>query len=510
VTRVLLPPRALLAKELRALLPVCAGTALVIGAASVMSGGFAVAGLLAFVLGSAALGAQAVGHEYTHGTLDSFLVQPADRRQLFATKLVALAGPLVLLTALAWYMVSARPGRILYLQWQGLDSNALLAVSALALFVAPALTMIARGVLGGAVFTLALPMVLLVVGDLAGVMRYGAAAAADVDAFKSAVVSWGIVVSCVVGGTTGWMLFVRLETDATPGLAVPTIAWGRSRGEPVRPRIRHPIALLLRKELRIQQMTFVVAGLYAALVLAAAGIEWRAPGTMRQAMDALTILTTAMLALLAGALASADERHLGTHAWQLLQPVSSRTQWTIKAGAAFGCALLLGVAMPVFLATLQPGVMDAVGRMGVRPLTATVLLMTSVSLYVSSLSTSGVRALVISLGVVFGAWVLTGVVSVLLWEPAPAAVLRQAASVLREAAPVGADTLRWLTGAVILVAIGALAAMLTWFAGTNHRTIGAGTGVRVRQAAVLGIALAMSVALFNLMALTSMPVIGAR
>jgi hypothetical protein len=554
MTRPWLPRRSLLAKEVRALFPIWLGTALVIGAASFVGGGFALPGLLAFVLGSVALGAQTIGHEYTHRTLDTLLAQPVDRRQLFLTKLAALAGPLVLLTALVWHLTSARPGHIVYLQQQGLGSSALLAVPALAFFVAPLLTMVARGTLGGAVFTLAVPMVLVLAGDLAGVVRYGSGAAADIDALKVAVVWWGTVAACAAGGVAGWMRFQRLEASecATADVEIvlrflrgaPTAparrgppeggpydwrssgsapasggpmesphSWGPPSGGPGahdRRKRRHPIALLVRKELRIQQITFVLGGLYAALALVAVAIEWWAPGATRQLMEAITVLTIAMLALLAGAVASADERHMGTHAWQLLQPVSSRTQWAIKAGVAFGCALLFGVALPVLLAVLQPGVSDAVGRMGLVRLTTTMALLTSVSLYVSSLGTSGIRALVISLGAVLGGWVLAGMVSVLLWEPASALVLREMASGLRQAFSMPADTLRLLAGGAVLLAIGVLGVMLTWFAMRNHRTAGTPAAVILPQVGALVLILAVCVALFNLMALAALPLASPR
>jgi hypothetical protein len=106
-------------------------------------------------------------------------------------------------------------------------------------------------------------------------------------------------------------------------------------------------------------------------------------------IDALAVLYFGILTILIGSLASAEERQLGTLEWQSLLPVASWKQWMLKAGVVFGLVSLLGIALPAII-------------MGAVP----VLFITTLSLYVSSLSTSGVRAMVATLPSLVGMFVL--------------------------------------------------------------------------------------------------------
>jgi hypothetical protein len=155
----------------------------------------------------------------------------------------------------------------------------------------------------------------------------------------------------------------------------------------------------VKKELRIQQLTMVVGAIY--------GIGWFAtgvagryfPDSIYMSPGALTLLYGPLLALLAGSLASAEERQLGTLEWQLLLPMAVWKQWFAKVGVALALALLLGLGLPVLVASISPSFL------GVRldgSLAALVVLLATVALYVSSFSPSGVRALLVSLPVVFG------------------------------------------------------------------------------------------------------------
>ena len=68
--------------------------------------------------------------------------------------------------------------------------------------------------------------------------------------------------------------------------------------------------------------------------------------------------------LLAGSLASAEERQLGTLEWHALLPMSARTQWMVKVGVTVGVACALGMALPTALASMM-GSREI--RVGVQP-----------------------------------------------------------------------------------------------------------------------------------------------
>ena len=69
------------------------------------------AAMLAYVLGSVALGALSMGHEYTGRTLTLLLSLPAHRRRLYLVKLGVLIAMLVTLGALASSLIFVRRRR---------------------------------------------------------------------------------------------------------------------------------------------------------------------------------------------------------------------------------------------------------------------------------------------------------------------------------------------------------------------------------------------------------------
>ena len=149
----------------------------------------------------------------------------------------------------------------------------------------------------------------------------------------------------------------------------------------------------MKKELGLQQLAFAVAGIYL--------LGWMFTPVLRRTdlrydnlFGAMTFVSSGLLAVLIGSLASAEERHLSTAPWQLLLPMASWKQWIMKAGTALGLAMLLAVALPGLLILLSGGPV----RIGAG-YACVILLLTAVSLYVSSLSTSGLRALLLSVPV---------------------------------------------------------------------------------------------------------------
>lgn len=103
-----------------------------------------------------------------------------------------------------------------------------------------------------------------------------------------------------------------------------------------------------------------------------------------------------LVAVLIGSLASAQERQFGTAEWQALVPVASSRQWFVKIGVAFFLALAFFATAIVFARlTLPPG--DGPSARALLLLGVGLVLWTSAGLYASSLSTSGVRALALSL-----------------------------------------------------------------------------------------------------------------
>ena len=403
----LLPPDV--TKEIRALLPVWLACMTTIGAAAIFSSGRALtwvthgtvlrAGILAYVFGCAALGAFSIGHEYSNRTLPLLLSLPASRRRLFTVKLTVLTAMLIGLSVVAMTGVLDRLLR------GGLSDAAVVGLLSFlgGLFLAPWLTMVCRNPLAGAVFAIAIEGSMLAVGELVAILTYGASLAhsGDADRVKLAVASWGMLLICAAAAVASWRMFMRLEAidgrdshirlphwlRGPATLAAPGVARGRGV---------HPMWWLARKELHLQQLTFVVAGIYLLGWIAILRRGAVLGGTLDQPLLMWTVMFGGVEALLSGSLASAEERQFGTLESQVLLPMSTAKQWTVKAGMALGLTLVLAVGLPTLLGYLSlPAEALRIDSWYV----GMVIVLAAGSLYVSSLCSSGLRALLMSLPV---------------------------------------------------------------------------------------------------------------
>lgn len=370
-------------KELRALLPlwsVCTG--LVLATTVVTLREYEGIAILAYGLGSCALGAHAFGHEYSHRTLAHALAQPLNRWWLLLVKLVTLTA-LVTLLGLAGHATvlqefdkpPAPPDVIARLVW------------AIAVLLAPAMTLLCRSTLAGAIFSASLPATIGLVGGLIGIYRFDPDFGA-VDRFQEAFFWRSIPALLALAVIVGWWAFMRLEAIEGRGRELHWPEWLRMGGTASR---GGPVRQLIAKELRLQQMVFAIAAIYvvmAGVVLTRHAIN---PAFEVTALVPVTYMYGALLALLAGALASAEERQLRMLEPQLLLPMAAWQQWLVKVAVVFALGALLSVALPTgvmfFLRETRketvpwPNLLLIVG------------VLASASLFVSSLTTSGVRAI---------------------------------------------------------------------------------------------------------------------
>lgn len=461
-------------KEIRALFPTYAAALVTIVVGSFGQGYTLIAaGLLAFVFGSIALGAQSFGHEYSHRTLGLLLSQPSDRRRVFFYKLAVLVAMLLTLTAVTLLMFrdviqrAASPHT---------EPSMLILAAACGLFIAPWLTLVSRNTLAAVVFTIAIPGLLAVGSDLAGAAIYGIENSGQIDRFKTLVFWPGMVTICAIGSVASWRRFMRLEVIEGHGPAMQLPEWLRGRSEamadaPSRPR--HFVLMLLAKELRLQQMAFVVAALFTVGWLAMTAFERWGPDPQRLPLNSLAMLYGCVVAMLIGAMASAEERQLGTAEWHLLLPMPAWQQWAIKSGVALGLAVLLAVVLPAALRYFSPAGDDIhqVARAW-RKTAGIVVVLASVSLYLSTLCTSGVRALALTFPTIVAAF---------LYVETVATTIGRAIFLL--VYPVGwRSFLRPVDPSLVFLAIGGgLVALLLCLAFRNHRWADRSTARTVKQ-----------------------------
>ena len=125
-------------------------------------------------------------------------------------------------------------------------------------------------------------------------------------------------------------------------------------------------------------------------------LRHRVPEAETVPLGVLTTLYIGVLSMLIGSLASAEERQFGTLETQIMLPMEAWRQWAVKAGVAMGLALLLAAGLLMLLWSVNPPDVR-LDPLPLWPAAVGVLLVTASSLYVSTMSIGGVKAMVWSL-----------------------------------------------------------------------------------------------------------------
>jgi ABC-type transport system involved in multi-copper enzyme maturation permease subunit len=357
-----------------------------------------------YFLGAMALGALSMGHEYSHRTLTLLLSQPVRRGRVFAQKQGVLAALLLTLFIAAIFVMSYATGRPV----TGHSSQrtaALVLPVAYGLLLAPCLTMLCRSAIAGTVFSLAIPGLLFTAGELVAATKYGGHSQAE---HLSMAVVWGSALGlCAIGGVMSWWTFMRLEATEGHGTEIRLPRWLRlSRAVSASPGLtrHHPVWLLVKKELRLQQMTLAISGLYVAGWAGVVAMRYLNPHIGLDFFNVLIVFYSGLIALLIGSLACADERQMRTLECQVLLPMATWKQWIVKVAVVLGLSIILALGLPQLLtggmAWLPSDVQHGPLAWALRALPVVVL--TIGSLYVSSLCTSGLWALLMSLPAMLG------------------------------------------------------------------------------------------------------------
>lgn len=447
-------------KEARALLPLWALSVAALVAAlqwpSVLS---LSTGLAAYLLGSTALGAHAIGHEYAHRTMPMLLAQPADRRRVLGWKLGVLAVLLLTIAPLAWYVL-----RDSAVRWTSVPSGdgwpiadptwraaAVLALPvAIGGMVAPWLTMVCRGALAGMLFSAAAAgcvwqAIVLVVWLGPG------APDGHLDRVALNYLPTVLIPLCFVSAALGWRRFMHLEAiDGSPSL------FNRHWLRPAEGTREHrPIAALVVKELHLQQMTFVLMAFHV-VGLSVSSFAGRLVPPWVFPFAAVNVIYGLILAIVAGALASAEERAHGVVEWHWQHPAAAWRQWIVKVAVLAVVALSCGVALSrvLDLVLLQSAFRTPVWTMAIA-----VTVLAVGSLYVSSIARSGVHAMVLCLPFGMGAAVF------LRWASDLAEWIAPRGEVAGPTAALG----NWFSGTPLAYATAvALMGTLLWFSFVNH------------------------------------------
>jgi ABC-type transport system involved in multi-copper enzyme maturation permease subunit len=416
-----------LGKEFRAQMP---GALLAIVAPSLlmMSGdrdGAHQLATTAYVLGCAVLGATAFGAEFDQRTMGSLLTQPLRRGTLFADKLLVL-GLLLAVAASQYFLcdevwVHHEP-RV----WvEGMEATLAALISfagppLIAFCTGPLLSLRTRNTLAGAVFTIAMPLVLILTGQvILGQTWKWRHPHEELAEFAPHLEAWCWTVLplyALVSTWLGWFTFKTLELpgEERSGGEAHAVAVLMDRGlKAVWPHGgANGNAMLLRKELRLQ----VVPWLVSLLLLVSWALLWACRpddtdpanpqrGSMISELTlSLAFIFGGMNLLFIGSACIAEERQLGTLDWQLTCPATVRRQWWVKAGVAMVLSLLLGLALPTAMVFSMSGHARWAEMVPGEPWQILVqvevgLLVAALAIYGSSLSRNSIKAACTTMGV---------------------------------------------------------------------------------------------------------------
>lgn len=375
-----------------------------------------------FALGCVFMGALAFGAEFQQGTIDLLLVQPLRRSFIWREKMIVLGMGLAVGTAALSAVLLLFRSKVFaddHSAWLGLAFIPLSAFCA-----TPLLTLLSRSSLVGVLASFLVPIVILSLNSV------GPSKSPRHEEIRAAVL---LLAYCGVSYWLGRRRFEKLQ--AVDEFSLP---FTREMGVPagveavlLRPfravstGISGRFGALLKKELRLQLISFVAAGLFFAAIAIESvvlALRYRSGKEDLWAWGLFSVTFFGFIAILpamVGAMSVAEEKTWGVADWQLTLPPSIRQQWTVKMLVTLSTSLLLGFLLPwgLMWALIQLG--SLLGREGfvhgavdLPPIELFVwlflgqLLLTSLAIYASSLAGSTARSILLAFGMLVAAGVL--------------------------------------------------------------------------------------------------------
>ena len=311
--------------------------------------------VIGILLGIPLLVALPLGNEFQHRTLSLLLSQPVERMEIWGEKLIVTV--VAVLTAfLCFYLTLRATG--LGQSWEvwAFGGAWIVAITASATFW----TLFARSTVGGVVLNIGVQCFVAFTvsrANLAAWLR----ARGYLSPLNPIAVS-GVVFAflCYAGGMLwlGGRMLARFQATGGMGsddllMAGPDVIPGALGGW-LRCRPTGTVLNLIRKELRLLRPVWLLSLLaavgWACLSLFGLLYERRSTENFQIAMVTVGVISTLMIATLAGSLSLGEEMTSGTHAWHLTLPVSARRQWFIKLCMALFAGLVGAGLLPMLIA----------------------------------------------------------------------------------------------------------------------------------------------------------------
>ena len=303
-----------------------------------------------FVVGIALAAALPFGSEFQQRTMVLLISQPISRGRIWFEKWVILAVAIGIIGAISVLLTPDAVAR-----QEGVRYFAALYVAAV-VCSASYWTLVARSTVGGAVFSMSVPFMLVLGITFVVDATLAPTAAADGQG-RRLTFGWVAVLYSLTMLWLGWRRFANLQvTHASGESAGPggglgasrTLAW--LRADPAR-----SLRNLLVNEVHLHRPTFLVAAVLSGAWLAVLGTSAMQPARgqfFEVALNVVAMCHVVLVFLMAGCVSGGEEASLGVRTWQLTLPVSARRLWLVKLGAAALVAGVLGYALPRILGTL--------------------------------------------------------------------------------------------------------------------------------------------------------------
>jgi hypothetical protein len=296
-----------------------------------------------------------LGNEFQHRTFSLLLSQPVGRMEIWGEKLgvtmVAIVSA-VLVFSLALRATSFRP------DWKvwAFAGAWIVAITASATFW----TLFTRSTVGGVALNIGVQSFISFTipwTTLADRLRARGYLLPGSHLVASAVT---IVFLCYAGGMLwlGGRKLARFQATGGMGsddllMAGPDVLPGALAGW-LRCRPTGAVLNLIRKELRLLRPVWLISLLaavgWACLTLFGLLHERGFSRNFETAVAIVGVISTLLIAILAGSLSVGEERTSGTHAWQLTLPVPSLLQWLIKLLVALFAGIVGAGLLPMLIA----------------------------------------------------------------------------------------------------------------------------------------------------------------
>ena len=408
-------------KEVRSLLPAFTVTVAATVLVAVIFDGRDAWGMVSFVFGGGCvmMGACSFGNEFYTRTMTSLLAQPISRKQLWAEKLQVLAGALVL----AYVVWSCSVGLLVRGEGRLEDFTevplAILLIPVIVFGSAPLISLLFRNIIGSMAMTALMPIVvwlLILAADWLASYLFSQPQVFFAGSFEK----WpgfyiaGLALGySVVAYWIGWKYFLRFQSLDSRATEIKIPDRWENRLAPIVKRLipgySGPSSSLIRKELGLQRVSFLLAGLLCIyLPLAAAARAIHLGDFTNVMLFAPFFIYLSVIPLITGVVCLAEERNFGTTNWQFTLPPSTKKQWRVKLLVTFSTCIGLGVALPGMLSLLWAVLQD--GKVeGPNEITFWIffglgyLVLFSALIFASSISTNSMRAIIAYLGLLCGA-----------------------------------------------------------------------------------------------------------